>query len=54
MFKDDFFKGTEIKVNQSACGKNTTTFKLGDSMKADHKVELASVSSNFKCSKYND
>lgn len=40
--KDDFFKGTEIKVNQSACGKNTTTFKLGDSMKADHKVELAS------------
>lgn len=40
--KDDFFAGTEIKVNQTGCGKNTTTFKLGDSLKADHKVELAS------------
>lgn len=40
--KKDFFTGNEIKINQAACGKNTTTFKLGDSIKADHKVELKS------------
>merc|ERR1712176_1353846 len=39
--KDDFFTGNEIKINQTGCGKNTTTFKLGDNMKADHKVELS-------------
>jgi hypothetical protein len=39
--KKDFFSGNEVKVNQGGCGKNTTTFKLGDSVKGDHKIELA-------------
>ena len=46
--KDDFFTGNEIKVNQTGCGKNTTTFKLGDNMKADHKVELTKVNFFWK------
>jgi len=36
----DFFAGNEVKVNQGGCGKNTTTFKIGDSIKADHKIDL--------------
>jgi len=39
--KKDFFSGNEVKVNQGGCGKNTTTFKLGDAVKGDHKIELA-------------
>jgi hypothetical protein len=37
----DFFSGNEVKVNQGGCGKNTTTFKIGESVKADHKLDLA-------------
>merc|ERR1711868_50746 len=36
----DFFAGNEVKVNQGGVGKNTTTFKIGDSIKADHKIDL--------------
>lgn len=39
----DFFAGNEVKVNQGGCGKNTTTFKIGDSIKADHKIDLNKV-----------
>jgi len=37
----DFFAGNEVKVNLVDGGKHTTTFKLGDAIKADHKIELA-------------
>jgi len=37
--KKDFFSSNEVKVTQ---GKNTTTFKLGDAVKAEHKIELGS------------
>jgi hypothetical protein len=40
----DFFAGNEVKVNQGGCGKNTTTFKIGDSIKADHKIDLPKCS----------
>ena len=39
----DFFAGNEVKVNQGGVGKNTTTFKIGDSIKADHKIDLNKV-----------
>ena len=44
--KKDFFSHNEVKVTQAGCcaSKNTTTFKLGDAVKADHKIELKSVS----------
>lgn len=39
--KKDFFSGNEVKVSQGGCGKNTTTFKLGENVKGDHKIEMA-------------
>ena len=41
--KKDFFSGNECKVTQGGCGKNTTTFKIGENVKADHKLELGKV-----------
>lgn len=42
--KKDFFSHNEVKVTQAGCcaSKNTTTFKLGDAVKADHKIEMKS------------
>jgi len=39
--KKDFFSNNEVKITQGCCAvKNTTTFKLGDAVKADHKIEM--------------
>jgi len=39
--KKDFFANNEVKITQGCCSaKNTTTFKLGDAVKADHKIEM--------------
>jgi len=39
--KKDFFSANEVKISQGCCSaKNTTTFKLGEAVAADHKIEL--------------
>jgi len=41
--KKEFFSSNEVKISQGCCAsKNTTTFKLGDAVKADHKIEMSS------------
>lgn len=41
--KKDFFAANEVKITQGCCAsKNTTTFKLGDAVKAEHKIEMSS------------
>ena len=43
--KKDFFSANEVKISQGCCSaKNTTTFKLGEAVAADHKIELKTVS----------
>jgi len=40
--KKDFFSANEVKITQGCCSsaKNTTTFKLGEAVAADHKIEM--------------
>jgi len=50
--KKDFFSSNEVKITQGCCAsKNTTTFKLGDAVKADHKIEMSSVCSTTSFNK---